>query len=717
MLPGAVSDVIIESADAVYDYLDFMQFATDPPAGVSVTGVSSCTVAEDYAVLKLESVLNDTSGIKLMVDSDVIPEDSARFTRYDEVSKTIVVHPPGDILQRMAGPGTKVRIISDMKFLIIALGDFYKRYGKYLTLPLHYPETGAPEFPEGSRPTRDQKRAVDCILGSRMSYIWGAPGTGKTQLVLSTCIRACLDAGMRVAVFAPTNNSVEQVLSGLIKSFGDDSSILDGIVRLGVPTREFVKAHPSMCENNQADRRMQQCFESADNLSEVMYERCISELEQEVIELARDIMMLEEGDDGKVILRNHRKMMKRFQDLSGLFLMFPETRDLVRMIDHEDIRVIMGKLVSFLYEKERPVSNIDEYDSWSDADLIGTMLQFEQDAEEFRKKTIEGRVHDSKIIASTPQQFISRFRPKGSEEDPRMELDVDHIFLDEAGYCGLLQALSLFTNGVPVTFLGDHMQLPPVSQIDEALLEDSARRNGTLKDAYLWSMSALYCEQMLTDGPGSLKTSFLESIPPAMTMTGRADLTESHRFGSNLAAILDRYVYRNGITGVSGSDLKLECIDAICEERDGRENKGEAFGIREYLDRNPIEPDKVAILTPYTVQLRLLRKVLGRKYRDSVMTVHSSQGREWPVVILSVADNGVESRDVPFRFTSSATEIGVRVINTAVSRAKDVLVIACDRDFWSEKGDEMIGGLLREVPEDKVFSPGTCRHQAVSRAP
>ena len=88
------------------------------------------------------------------------------------------------------------------------------------------------------------------------------------------------------------------------------------------------------------------------------------------------------------------------------------------------------------------------------------------------------------------------------------------------------------------------------------------------------------------------------------------------------------------------------------------------------------------------------------------MTVHGSQGREWDTVILSVADNGIASRDVPLRFTSSQTPIGMKVVNTAVSRAKRRLIVVCDRGFWTSRKDELIGGILGEVPPDRLQESG-----------
>ena len=333
---------------------------------------------------------------------------------------------------------------------------------------------------------------------------------------------------------------------------------------------------------------------------------------------------------------------------------------------------------------------------------MAALFETRRELEDLISSDTGARVERASLIAATPHQFISRFRPRRSEDDGRPVLDVDHIFLDEAGYCGLMQAAALFTNGVPVTMLGDHMQLPPVSQLDDALLTSSAKGGGRLGHAFLWNMSALHCEGLMTEGPGALSSIYTESSDPVFHMTFRADLTDSHRFGSNLGRVLDRWVYRNGMTGSSdGGDLRICCIDAVCDSRDGRENRAEAMAVADMLRREGPEPSEVAVLTPYTAQLALIKRMVGRRYRDSVMTVHGSQGREWDTVVLSVADNGVLSRDVPFRFTSSSTGIGMRVVNTAVSRAKKRLVLVCDREFWIGREDELIGGILREVdPED-----------------
>ena len=85
----AIRDVLVESSDQVYQYVSDMQFVTDPPLGVSVTGVSGCDVGDGFAILRLSGPVPEISGLMLMVDEAVIREGDAGFDRYDEISRTV----------------------------------------------------------------------------------------------------------------------------------------------------------------------------------------------------------------------------------------------------------------------------------------------------------------------------------------------------------------------------------------------------------------------------------------------------------------------------------------------------------------------------------------------------------------------------------------------------------------------------------------------------
>lgn len=295
---------------------------------------------------------------------------------------------------------------------------------------------------------------------------------------------------------------------------------------------------------------------------------------------------------------------------------------------------------------------------------------------------------------------MARFCPNGIDGD-KPPLSVDHIFVDEAGYCNCMMSLALLANGVPVTFLGDHKQLPPVCTVDEEDLRRYINRGGFMRYGFLWSQSALFTESMLIGTEGSVSKAFTELSDPVFRETRRADLTDSHRFGYNLGEVLDRYVYRNGVVGLGSEPLEIICIDASCGPRDRRMNIPEAEAIRAYLGQ--AHEEEYCILSPYRTQIDVLKDVMPRE-EQRILTVHKSQGREWDTVILSVQDGDGCKREVPLRFTSSLGDVGLKVINTAVSRAKKRLVIVCDRAFWLNRSDELICGLIGDDSCSRTFT-------------
>lgn len=697
---GNLTQSLYQSASSVYDYVSAMQFVTDPPMGVSITGVSDYTVGNGYAVLHLDSALADTGGLMLLVGKGLMDSGRVELTRYDEATKTIVLRSDDGLLSKLSDQHPTLRVVSDMRFLIKSVMDFIQTHGDRIRLPEADPIGAEPTFPSDRRPSQEQISAVRTVLNRRMSYVWGAPGTGKTQMVLSTCLRAYIEAGRRVAVFAPTNNSLEQVLRGVFASFsGDDlRDVLALTVRLGMPTKQFLREFPEVCEDRQAQRRLEKARVEKANLREVLFERAIDSLSHD-LEQAENLASsfpsdtLPEGIPGMDSVAEH---------LLSFCIEDPNLAKYATGWGTTPASESLAAMRGAMLDRQRPVKDIYEYDDLEDAEIMSSIVELDREMRSLRMHDSKDRLSHARIIAGTPQQFIARFRPKGSDDDGNPELDVDHIFLDEAGYCGLMMALPLFTNGVPMTFLGDHMQLPPVCELDPEVLRSGIERANSMRLAFLWDMSALHAERAIECGTESLAEIYLRGSRPVLGSMVRSDLTISHRFGGNLAEILDGYVYKNGLTGASSAgDLRITFIDAVCSERRERENSAERDAIREFLKENGIPVHKVAVLTPYSGQVRLLRSSM-RRYRDSIMTVHGSQGREWDTVVLSVADNGVMSRDVPFRFTSSQTDIGLRVINTAVSRAKRNLVVVCDRRFWMGRDNELIGAILKEATPEPL---------------
>jgi RecG-like helicase len=65
-------------------------------------------------------------------------------------------------------------------------------------------------------PSNNQIDSIKKHIQQSIFHIYGgAPGTGKTQFVLSYAVLHYIRQGFKIAILAPTNNSIEQVLRGV----------------------------------------------------------------------------------------------------------------------------------------------------------------------------------------------------------------------------------------------------------------------------------------------------------------------------------------------------------------------------------------------------------------------------------------------------------------------------------------------------------------------
>lgn len=297
---------------------------------------------------------------------------------------------------------------------------------------------------------------------------------------------------------------------------------------------------------------------------------------------------------------------------------------------------------------------------------------------EIKQNTPEERIKSCRVVGMTLDLLISRFQ-KGSPV-------FDHIFLDEAGYAPLIKAMVLFQHQSPVTFLGDHKQLPPVVEMDEkGLTEDEAETR------ILWGSSAIYANYAFT--PNWSASSWLTTLNKIQKEESvdfdaipHAVLTQSRRFGANICEELEDLIYNAGFTSANIDNVEIQVVDVptnISENEKGK-SRSEAEVINNIVRR--MVNDDYAVITPYKNQVKLMTGMLSDlDLEDRILTIHKSQGREWDTVIISVVD-GVQSKS-KYYFTDTSKTPGSLVMNTAVSRAKRRLVIVCDKQYWLCRSD------------------------------
>lgn len=703
--------ICVAACDGALDYIAFDRMNAGnnrKHVGISKKGVMDMTVGLGTATVFTFDRIVDTDSLGLMI-GDWIYFEEIEFTFVDQASHMLVFRAPKEVLDELKNTElNRVKLVSDMTFLIHRCKAFYEMNGHLIS---HPPMPNVPAdrivFPTSNVASDDQRNAVMTMLDSPLSYVWGAPGTGKTQMVLSTAILAYMRNGGRVAVIAPTNNSVEQVLRGIFKMLrmeDPEGKLVDidrDVIRLGLATKGFVDEFPKVCEKKAIEDNIRDCRNELDARRSAIMERGLEDSKDDFRKIEGLCSQLCSSDDS--IKYRIRERIEGILDKIREVVAFDDhLSNIMSEVDGYSVGGNLNDIYDEFFSRDRPA--LDFYRDTPTSDMEKRVDYLQERIEELEPLTSLSRVENAKIVAMTPQVFMGRFHPRGSDDTITLEFDFDHIFVDEVGYCGLMNMLCFFSCGIPISLLGDHKQLPPVCEIDDEHIEESLDlpSDNPQKYLFMWNESSLFCEDFLE---GTVEDAIEGYRSGDFLIDDEADLLKSHRFGSNLGTILDRLIYRNGINGVAKNPLVVKSIDAVCPPRTGtRANPEEVDRICDYLAVFSPDPDETAILTPYKDQIWEIKSCIPEEYEDCVMTIHKSQGREWDTVILSPADNLETDKEFPLRLTSTADPSGQgeKVINTAVSRAKGKLVIVCDERLWTSRPGELIGELVREAGNQRA---------------
>jgi hypothetical protein len=778
MIAKEIKDLLVASCRQYYKWMENNKKGRSE---IDVYEIKSIKDKDIYS-LKLDSQLFNLDAILFEFPpyNKVYDLSQIRIHEYDYDKRVLLVKPSEECDINLSQIEAKdVRIISDLKFLIERLGKYYERKGDRIELPTKIPD---PKFDATNfdylvtaTPSIGQKIALNTVFTHSLSYIWGAPGTGKTRFVLSNSLLKYIQDGKRVIIFAPTNVALEQVMIGVLEVIDNAGVEREKILRIGHPSRKFAQKYPEVCEVAGIDRQIQQLKKQIQILKGLLgisdvaidkktFNNLISwrndrlKTTQEIT-IALDGLQrlgnaavqvserIEHNTDVLVVKRNHilayeknkvsflgslvtifspkyynnkikiiqtsiktieetlleernkqnqlikninnykaqlqkskLKLKKLESSISSINFLSKELQDVWQKGESENIDTLRDLIEALDKNIENSSMLENEYSKYSTTDLEVKLNNYAQELITLEAQSIYERIKDVNVVGATLDGFVSRY----------IERDVafEHVFIDEAAYSNAAKALVLFTLNAPITLLGDHMQLPPVAEMKIEELE------GENEVCFPFLQSALQSETFFHETFANLLSNSKLCKPAIFTATARADLIETHRFGSNLAEVLNRFVYKNGFASVSNfknTEIIIIHADKIPGRRK-RENPKEALAIQEYILKRHHSNTDFAILSPYNYQVQLIGNYLiEARNEQKIMTVHKSQGQEWDTVILSLSD----TYDMWFTNSNNTQSNAINLINTAVSRAKKRLVIVCDTRYWSSQPDQFICGLLQ----------------------
>lgn len=781
--PSQFNILAAHSAEKYYSYLE------DRNLGLSEITPIRITRRNNEFKLFFHRRIPMPDSIFFRIYGTEYPQSDIGVCSYDDDDKFISIIPDEKHLKLFENLSLNhIVAVSDLKFLVKRVRDWYDKH--QVTSPAALPAPDSLVIPDFHlKASKQQMDAVLSVLTNSFTYVWGIPGSGKTSVVLALAILSYVKAGKKVLISAPTNNALEQALCGVIPALDAAGVPRDRILRLGMPSSDFLSLYPEVCESLKTERLLKSLNTQLQRLKEYApHCLCLSELKQIDEELHDSFYALEtlkaekaatiqhsadlqrqidqlridtehlrqrqqatsesiKAVKGKLdrMLQKKSSLLFRAQCALGIKDMSALEREITDTVneqknlnialeqvttsieklelqlkqmaskhlnfiqsvnDHTRENAIITKAISkvstlarnpFFMPLSRAVSmlslqalspsigRIEEelsalYEFLTEKanlypdiaeltidELRRSVREIEHKIRNCSHESTELRMTECSVLAATTDTCLYRVVPGA--------FSPNHIFLDEAAYAPLIKGAALTAYRVPLTLLGDHMQLPPVCEMDDKcfLSEENS-------SVVLWAQSSLYIEDIFNYQIRELVNRYTTNEAPLFEALRLSFLSHSFRYGNALAALLAEYIYGQEIFGNESCGTLISVIDAPKTTGNSfHESEGEAQAIRTYLLQNP--EDDYAVLTPYRAQVKLLSKYIPR---DHVFTVHGSQGREWNTVFLSIANQR------PWKFTDSTLQVGKRMINTAASRTRNKLIVVCDTIEWRKYPDQLI---------------------------
>ncbi|MDR1341671.1 MAG: ATP-binding domain-containing protein [Prevotellaceae bacterium] len=799
-----IRDISIDSADVYYEYLK------QNGKGIQEVDVAEIEYLQSYAALiklRINAKLFDieTIAFKNLRNNKSYDASEIKIIEYDNDKNILLIRPTKDSVEAFSNLKTSdLKLISDLKFLVQRVKTWYELNGAKLALPAKASKYADDfrniEFFQGLEPSDNQKKSLENIFTNPFAYVWGAPGTGKTQFVLSYAVLHYIKKGSKIAILAPTNNAIEQVLSGVIKMTDKAGVDRKRILRLGVPLKKFAEKYPEVCEEQgiqkkiheidkqisileriQAYRSTQKFAEQATSAIEQFdkiensygkhrkekrreidsvntdykkkeieaelfqeevakcsrqlenyslsvnsfsnrviklftskptpLEKTIAEVKNEIFNLKKELEFskFQLSELGKKrdelqaeIATLDNTQGKYIQNFKSQFEARKELYGMVKKLSASNYGEVKGKISKSIaaIKKQLEVDRhlLPEYESASLLSIDEELRSYKEVRAKLAATSTEERLKTVNVVACTLDGYIGRYADA--------MLNVEHIFLDEAGYANMVKALTLFNHSVPISFLGDHMQLPPVCEINDRDIE----RDDKYANMFLWAQSAIFLDTLFVSEKNACKYAYLKNLPLKPGAITKTSLNSTFRFGDSLAKILAGYVYDGDFksSALGGKTKILYAHAAKKEALYSRTSMEEAEKIQDIVNalKQSLNEDFV-VLTPYKKQLKLLGNRLPQERNDlKILTVHASQGREWDTVILSVVDTA----DKWFVDTAHPISKGLNLVNTAVSRAKKRLIIVCDTAYWLNQSGQLLTDLLKNGENiGQIHSFSSCK--------
>lgn len=577
----------------------------------------------------------------------------------------------------------------------------------------------------------EQVKIVAMALSNAVTYLWGPPGTGKTQS-LGALVDILYKMEKRILICSNTNQAVDQVLLKLCKLFGESHHALqDGkIIRVG-------RIH-----HNELEKKYSQ-YVTLDGV----IERKSVDLQKEKVRLEKSILSLQDE------LSEARIVEERFSVFDSLKLRIDALNKEIEKASKQNIEVEnrIGSL-------DTKILNIDnELKKYKAAGVFRRIVMRSEEKINADKITFESRRRKEMAAAAQIKARVTELqnmigKVKSDAEALKEELsshersviqatlrdgDIKLTTLNSAlseVNSALAEIAQSVMNGAQVvgaTVAKSYLSAQQFSNFDVVIIDEASM---VLIPALYYS-AGLAKEKVIISGDflqlapivPSSEQSVLEIIGnDVFHAAGISDaffnnkqlprtimLSKQYRMAENICALISRWMYDNKlVTGFrfeqtqrmsppAPYDKEFIIVDTSAVmpfvNRDvfnSRYNLMNGMVVRNLCrllrDSGFVDSGhgQLGICTPYASQAKLLKRVvdgLGLSETLEAGTVHRYQGDEKELMIMDIPDSLGEYYVGVFLQADRRMDDGAKLFNVAVSRAKCHLIFVANIEYLDRK--------------------------------
>ena len=291
----------------------------------------------------------------------------------------------------------------------------------------------------------------------------------------------------------------------------------------------------------------------------------------------------------------------------------------------------------------------------------------------YRSNNINSVNSSDDIVASSPNTNLIA----GTAwlfANPGLINTLDYLFIDEAGQISLAHLIAAGMAASNIVLVGDQMQLAQPTQGVHPGDSGKSVLEFLLQDRHTIPVE----EGILLDTTYRMHPKVCEFISAAIyddRIKSHAPLAEQRIVNGEEpaklipeAGIVCHFVPHEGCT--QRSEAEAEHIGKLYLHllgRNYRDSKGQTY---------PLTPDNILVVSPYNMQVNLLKQKLGAAAR--VGTVDKFQGQEAEIVLVSMATSSPDEivRGIDFLYSQNR-------LNVSLSRAKTLAILVLSPDLLS----------------------------------